>query len=58
MALESAVTVTQSRTVPGYRTHTSRGTMLFLLRKVDHVIVFVLLSCYSDVTILFEQISN
>ena len=37
---------------------TLRGTMLFLFSKIDPVIVFVLLSCYSVVTILLDQISD
>ena len=39
-------------------TGTLRGTMLFLFSKIDLVIVFVLLSCYSVVTILLDQISD
>ena len=55
---EEFLTVTQSKAVPGYSTHTLRGTALFLFSKIDPVIVFVLLNCYSIVTILIKQISN
>ena len=52
------VNVTKFKTVPGYRTHILGGTILFLFSKIERVIVFVLLSCYSVVTIRFEETSN
>ena len=51
------VNVTKFKTVPGYRTYILGGTILFLFSKIEHV-VFVLLSCYSVVTIQFEETSN
>ena len=44
MRIKDSATVTQSKTLPGYRTHALRETILFLFSKIDPVLVFVLLS--------------
>ena len=54
--MKRCVTVTQTKTVSDFRTHTVRGATLFLLSKID--LAFGLLSCNSVVAILFDQTSN
>ena len=58
LLIKQYVSVTWTKTVPDYRIHVMREIILFFLSKIDPIIACGLLSCYSVVTILFEQISN
>ena len=44
LLIKQYVSVTWTKTVPDYGTHVMREIILFFLSKIDHVIVFGLLS--------------